>query len=140
MDSKIELNSNMFQFDRKCFILSTALFCLLVFIALFVRDQFVRPFLGDVLVIWWLYLFLKSFIKIKNTTLAHIVLLIACIIEVSQFYNLVTVLGLQNIPAIKIILGATFDWLDLLAYLIGWSTILLTEVYLFKIRNDRAMT
>ncbi|TKB49197.1 DUF2809 domain-containing protein [Ferrimonas aestuarii] len=91
------------------------------------NDNFVRPFLGDVIVVGWLYLFLKSFIAINRTKLAHFVLLIAYAVEASQYFSLVSILGLQHIDAVRIIFGATFDWLDLLAYTIGWGCVLLIE-------------
>lgn len=122
----------MLKFNIKSFLLSLIFLGSLIYIALFVNDQFVRPFLGDVLVVGWLYLCVKSFIKIKNSTLAHSVLLFACMIEVAQFFNLVTLLGLQHIKAARIIIGSTFDWLDILAYGIGWACILLIEFYRFK--------
>ncbi len=100
---------------------------MLVYIALFVNDKFVRPFLGDVIVVVWLYLFLKSFITINRYKLAHFVLVFAYAVEVSQYLNLVSTLGLQHISAVRVILGATFDWLDLFAYTISWACILLIE-------------
>ena len=112
--------------------MSCILLSVLVYIALFVHDQFVRPFLGDVLVVIWLYLCLKSFIKMQSDKLAHAVLFFAYAIEIAQYYDLVTVLGLQHIRAARIIIGSTFDWLDLLAYTIGWFFILLIERYRLK--------
>ncbi|MHC5791744.1 DUF2809 domain-containing protein [Streptococcus pyogenes] len=47
--------------------------------------------------------------------------------KLSQYLNLVSILGLQHIDAVRIIFGATFDWLDLVAYTIGWGCILLIE-------------
>lgn len=117
----------MFHFNKKYFFCSVVVFLVLVFIALFVNDNFIRPFLGDVIVVGWLYLFLKSFITINRTKLAHFVLLIAYAVEVSQYFSLVSTLGLQHIDAVRIIFGATFDWLDLLAYTIGWGCVLLIE-------------
>lgn len=117
----------MFQFNKKYFLVSFALLLILIYIALFVNDQFVRPFLGDVLVVGWMYLFLASFIKVSRYKVAHAVLAFAYVIEIAQRYELVTVLGLEHIKAARIIIGSTFDWLDLLAYTIGWVVIILVE-------------
>lgn len=117
----------MFYFNKKYFFWSITLFLVLVYIALFVNDKFVRPFLGDVIVVGWLYLSLKSFIKGNCYKLAHFVLVFAYAVEVSQYLNLVSILGLQHIDAVRIIFGATFDWLDLVAYTIGWGCILLIK-------------
>ncbi len=117
----------MFHFNKNYFFWSFALFLVLAYIALFVNDKFVRPFLGDVIVVGWLYLSLKSFIKINSSMLAHLVLAFAYAIEIAQYFNLVSILGLQHIDAVRIIFGATFDWLDLFAYTIGWGCILFIE-------------
>nr|WP_238486413.1 DUF2809 domain-containing protein [Motilimonas eburnea] len=111
-------------FSKAHFVCSTVLFAVLAYIALFVNDQFVRPFLGDVIVVVWLYTVLKSFLLIKSSWLAHFVLLFSYAVEVAQYFKLVSLLGLEHIKAVRIIFGATFDWLDLLAYTLGWLLIL----------------
>ncbi len=120
-------NIVMFQFDKKCFFLSVILFALLSYIALFVHDQFVRPFLGDVIVVVWLYFSLKCLLTMKPSKLAFVVLLLAYAIETAQYFHFVTLLGLEHIRAARIILGATFDWLDMLAYTIGWACVVIIE-------------
>jgi len=125
------------KFNKKYFIVSFIFLLVLVYIALFINDQFIRPFLGDVLVVGWLYLFLKSFIKIQSNKLANAVLIFACVLEVAQFYNLVAVLGLGHIKIARIIIGSTFDWLDILAYTIGWIFILLIERYRLKLYRNK---
>lgn len=127
----------MLKFNWKYFFSNIILFLVLVYIALFVNDKFVRPFLGDVLVVGWLYLLLKSFFKVKAATAAHAVLIFACAVEVAQCYNIVAVLGLEHIKAARIIIGATFDWLDILAYGIGWGCILLIEHYRCRAQQAR---
>lgn len=117
----------MFQFNKKCFFLNIALLAVLIVIALYVKDQFIRPFVGDILVVFWIYLFIKTFIKISSYELVHFVLLFCFSVEIAQFYDLVSILGLQDNKIASIVLGATFDWFDLLAYLIGWFVILMIE-------------
>ena len=122
----------MFHFQRNYFFLSLAIFLSLIYIAIYVNDQFVRPFLGDVLVVFFLYFFLKSLIKIKNYYLAHSVLIFAFLVEFSQYFNLVNVLGLQDNQLARIIIGATFDVLDLLAYTIAWAVIFIVDYYWYR--------
>ena len=129
----------MYLFDKKYFISSLVLLSLLIYIALFVNDQFVRPFVGDVLVVIWLYSFLKSFIKINSDKLAHLVVGFSYLIEIGQYYNLVSILGLQHIKAARIIIGSTFDWLDLLGYTIGWGIILVSEYYRLKRKKNKKL-
>jgi len=124
---------NLFRFNKNYFFLNVILFLVLAYIALYVKDQFVRPILGDVLVVGWLYLFLASFIKLPWYKLAHFVLFVAYAIEVAQYFNLITILGLQHIEVVRIIFGSTFDWLDLVAYTIGWICVLLIEYYRLRL-------
>lgn len=125
----------MFQFKSKHFVASCGLFLLLVYIALFVNDQFVRPFLGDVLVVIWLYLLLQAFLKIKPYTLAFWTLLFSYAIELAQRYNVLELLGLQDIKVARIILGSTFDWFDILAYTLGWLVIVIGH-YVYKANQE----
>ncbi len=118
------MRAKVLGFNKAYFVCCLVLFALLAYIALFVNDQFVRPFLGDVIVVVWLYTVFKSFLLVKSSWLAHFVLLFSYAIEVAQYFKLVSLLGLEHIKAVRIIFGATFDWLDLLAYTLGWLLIL----------------
>jgi hypothetical protein len=104
---------------------SIGLFLVLAFIAFFVRDRFIRPFIGDVLVVIWLYLTLAAFIQTNGYWLATGVLAFACALEVGQYFGLVRLLGLEHLQIARVVLGATFDWLDLLAYALGWLCVML---------------
>ncbi|GIU38106.1 DUF2809 domain-containing protein [Shewanella schlegeliana] len=115
----------MFTFKLRYFIGSCAVLLLLSFIALFIHDGFIRPFVGDLLVVVWMFLFLISFIHVSPMKLSISVLLLAYGVEVAQFFNLVDRLGLQSYPLARVIIGSTFDWLDFLAYSLGWLTILI---------------
>ncbi len=71
----------MFKLNFKYLISSIVLLFVLIFIAMFVKDQFIRPFIGDVLVVIWMYLVLKSFLDLKYKTAASIVLVFAFSID-----------------------------------------------------------
>lgn len=100
------------------------LFVILTAIALWVRDSFVRPFLGDVLAVIWLYLLARTFIKANPSLLAALTLAFAFALETAQYFSLIKHLGLEHVKLARVILGATFDWFDLLAYLMGWFVIM----------------
>lgn len=116
----------MIRLSKRELALSVVLLLILVFIALFVRDRFIRPFMGDVLVVIWMYLTLAAFIRASRFKLATAVLGFACALEVGQYFELVHRLGVAHIPVVRVILGATFDWLDLLAYALGWLVVVLS--------------
>lgn len=90
-----------------------------MFIALFVRDGFVRPFLGDVLAVVWVHLVGRAvFLRSPGWT-ALGALAVACLIELGQWFRVVDLLGLGGSRVARVVFGATFDPLDLLAYALG---------------------
>jgi len=124
----------MFTFHKTYFYLTLLIFCVEVFIAVFVRDNFVRPYLGDILVVILIYCFLKSFLNLSVLKTALFVLLLAFSIEFLQYLKFIKLLGLENSSFGGTILGTSFDWLDLLNYTIGIVILLLAEKYIIK--ND----
>jgi Protein of unknown function (DUF2809) len=125
----------MFIFNKKYFYFTLLLFAIEVCIAMFVHDGFIRPFIGDVLVVIVIYCFVRTFYKMRSTPAAIAVLAFAWTIEILQSFNLVQILGLQNNKIMAVAIGNTFDWKDLLAYAIGTIVILLMEN---RIKLDRS--
>ncbi|MBC8531908.1 DUF2809 domain-containing protein [Christensenellaceae bacterium NSJ-53] len=87
-----------------------------IFIALYVRDDFVRPLVGDALVIVLLYAFFRIFIHRPMPFLPLLILLFAAAVEVSQVFDLVGKLGLGDSKFFRTLLGSTFDPWDLVFY------------------------
>ena len=98
-----------------------------VLIALFVHDQFIRPYIGDFLVVILIYCFVKSFLNTRVLPTALGVLLFAYTVELLQYFRIVEVLGLQHSRAARIIIGSSFEWLDMLAYTLGILMVILVE-------------
>ncbi len=107
------------QVNKKYLLIFLLILFIEVFIALFVRDQFIRPFIGDALVTVLLFAFCRIFYKGSSIKLATAVLIFSFTIEFFQFLKLIEIIGLQNNKIAVTVLGATFDCLDLLAYFLG---------------------
>ena len=122
----------MLKFNKNYFALFVLLFFVEVLIAIFVHDNFVRPYLGDVIVVILIYCFLKSFIRITVLEAAVSVLLFAFIIEFLQFLNIVEILHLERNKIAKTVLGTSFSWMDMLMYVIGIAIVIIAEKSLFK--------
>jgi hypothetical protein len=122
----------MRSFNKNYFGFAVLIFCIEVLIALFVKDRFVRPYLGDVLVVMLLYCFFKSFVKLPVLTVSLLVLVIAFGIEFLQFLNVVQMLHLEQSKIARTVLGTSFSWIDLLTYCIGIAIVLLVEKYGLK--------
>lgn len=123
----------MITFNRRYFFFSIIIFVIEVFIVLFVRDKFVRPYIGDLLVVIFLYALLKAFLKLKVITAATTVLVFACIIEFLQYFKIVHLLGLENSTSARVILGSTFEWEDIFVYMVGIGIVLFYE---FKFKKE----
>lgn len=118
-----EMNDNntgiYFRFSTIHGLKSFICFIALVVIALYVRDSFIRPTFGDVLVVVWLYYLLASILSMPVKWLAALVVLIAFVVEFGQLLQVATWLGIESPSLLAMILGATFDWKDLFTYGVG---------------------
>ena len=103
-----------------------------VLIALFVRDKFVRPYVGDMLVVVVLYTFLRCFIPEKIRLLPLYVFLFAAFVEGMQAVNIVELLGLEDNRFFRVLIGSTFDWMDIACYGIGCGLLGLFEYAVWK--------
>jgi Protein of unknown function (DUF2809) len=117
----------MLKFNLKYFLLTIILFLTEVVIALFVTDTLIRPFVGDLLVVVLIYCFLRIFLQIDYRKIAAAVLLFAFTIEILQYFDYVKLLGLENNRVLSTAMGRTFEWLDFVAYFVGFLIILLCE-------------
>ena len=107
------------QFNLKYFVFTILLFITEVIIAVYVHDSFVRPYIGDVLVVILIYCFFLSFLKLPKLKVAISTLLFAFVVETLQYFNFVQILGLQHSKLANIIIGNSFAWADMVAYVAG---------------------
>jgi DNA integrity scanning protein DisA with diadenylate cyclase activity len=91
------------------------------------HDAFVRPYGGDFLVVILLYCFFKSFIDASVTKTAAGVLAFAYLVELSQYFHLVQILGLNHSRTALIFLGNSFSFSDLLCYTLGIHLVVIIE-------------
>ena len=117
----------MFRFRQGYFVLTVLLFLTEVLIAVYVHDNFIRPYFGDFLVVFLMYCFLKSFIDGDMLLTVIAVLLFSYLIEVLQYLNFVEWMGLGDSEIARNLIGTSFAWMDILAYTAGALAILLFE-------------
>ena len=103
------------------------LFLIEAAIALWVHDRFIRPYIGDVLVVVLVYVFVRIFFPSGARHLVLYVFLFAVCVEVLQYFRLVELLGLQAFRAARIILGSVFDLKDIACYGVGCLGLALFE-------------
>ena len=117
----------MLRFNLKYFLLAILLFVTEVLIALYVHDSFIRPYAGDYLVVIFIYCVVRSIWQSRVVPVAIGVLIFACFVEVMQYFNAVQLLGLQHSRVARIVIGTSFEWSDILAYILGIFTVILVE-------------
>lgn len=90
-----------------------------VLIALFVHDSFIRPYVGDVLVVFVIYLFIRIMIPEKCKWLPVYLFIFAVGVEIGQYFHIVEKLGLSDNIFMRILIGSTFDMKDIICYGVG---------------------
>lgn len=103
-----------------------------IFIALYVHDSFVRPYIGDVLVVVVIYTFIRTFIPEKCSMLPLYIFLFATGVEILQLIHFVGLLGLEENGFFRILIGSVFDLKDVLCYAIGCFILGLYEGILIR--------
>ena len=100
-------------------LLALALLLIEVVIALFVRDRFIRPYLGDVLAVILVYAALRATLRIDVIPAAVTAFLIAVAIEFGQYFHVLDLLDLADNRIARTVLGYGFEPQDFLAYAAG---------------------
>lgn len=104
-----------------------------ILIALFIHDQFVRPYIGDVLVVVVLYFLVRVLLPEGYIWLPAFLFVFATGVEILQYFNLVELLGLSGNKFMRVLLGSVFDVKDIVCYGVGGAVLQMWE--LFKREN-----
>lgn len=121
----------IFRFRKWHLLAAIVLLLVEIYIALYVRDRFVRPYLGDAFATMLVYFGARSLISTRRWIMGVLALAIGCGIELLQYANLLTILGWQQSRLARTLLGSSFEWGDILAYTIG---------VLLAVEIDRALS
>ncbi len=90
-----------------------------ILIALFVHDAFVRPYLGDVIVVVLIYFFIRFIFPDGIRLLPLYVFMFSTAVEVGQYFDFVNLIGLGGNALAEVILGTSFSFVDIICYLAG---------------------
>jgi predicted membrane channel-forming protein YqfA (hemolysin III family) len=111
------------------------LFAIETFIAVFIRDDFIRPYAGDILVVVLIYCFIKIFTQKDHRLLPLYIFIFAAFVELCQYFRIVNLLGLHENKIIGIIAGSVFDMKDIICYLIGCIGLMLFDEGMRRIKK-----
>lgn len=103
-----------------------------VLIALYVNDRFIRPYVGDMLVVIVIYTFVRIFVPEGWPLLPFAIFIFAIFVEILQWFHIVDVLGLSDSRFFRVLIGGVFDWKDILCYGLGCA---LVGVYEYALRR-----
>jgi hypothetical protein len=125
------------RFDPLSLAWAVALLLVLVLLATVgARWGWLRSFFGDVLAVVWVYLVFKSFVAARVLPLALAALGVGLAVELGQLLASAWHLHIPN-RALRIVLGSTADWWDVLAYVIGFAAVLATEAVCGAVKAAR---
>ena len=113
---------------RQGYALATAILLLTeVLIALFVKDRFVRPYLGDTLAVALVYCALRATLDLRSLGAATLAIAVAVMIEFGQYFHVLRVVGLEGNLIARTVLGTGYEARDFFAYLAGAIGVLAIE-------------
>lgn len=119
---------------KKVYIIAALiLFVIEVLIERYAHDDFIRPYLGDFFVVILIYSAVMSVSNFKVMSVAITTLLFSYVIEIAQYAQVVSLLGLEDNKIARIIIGTSFSWWDVLMYTLGILFVLMVERWNFKI-------
>lgn len=112
---KPKFNKNFFLISILTFVVGIVLF--------FFSSGFIRNYIGDVVVVIFLYSLLSTFFKIRIQIKAAAIFLLAVFVELAQLF-----IQMPTNQIASITLGSSFDKFDIIAYIIGLIIITLYEL------------
>lgn len=103
---------------KRTFYLTATIILLIieVLIALYVHDNFIRPFVGDAIVVIVIYTFVRIFMPEKCRLLPLYIFLFAVAVELLQGIHIVNILGVADNRFLRTLIGDSFDIMDILCY------------------------
>lgn len=90
-----------------------------IYIGLYVRDRFIRPYFGDVLVTALLCCLFRAVYPKEVRLLPLYVFLFSVVVEITQYFDLVKLLGWENNVFLSVIMGRSYSWKDIVCYAAG---------------------
>jgi len=88
-------------------------------IAMFIGGGFIRHHFGDILIVIFIYCFVRTLIRNRLKWLWLYIFAFATFVEFMQYLGLVYMLGLGDSQLARVVIGTTFDWWDIVMYFVG---------------------
>ena len=108
-----------------------------IYIAICIKGGFVRHYAGDVLAVILLYALARAIFSVPPLNLPLKIFAFAAALELAQYLGAVQILGIEN-KILKVMIGGTFDFADLLCYAAGCVLAGVYEKFESKNRQRRS--
>lgn len=96
---------------------------------------FIRYSLGDVIVIPTLYCLIRIFTSALKKTLPFLIFIFACFVEFMQYIGICDILHIPQGSILRIIIGTTGLWSDIICYAAGMIIIYLYVIFSKEEKN-----
>ena len=116
------------KFNLKYLITFLLLFVIIAVIAIFMPGGFIRYHFGDILIVIFIYCFIRILVRNKFKWLPLYIFIFATLVEIGQYFGLVYILGLGHSQIARVVVGTTFDPYDILMYAIGCILIFIYDI------------
>ncbi len=103
-----------------------------ILIGAFVHDAFVRPYVGDVLVVILIYCLIRIVKPTGIKLLPLYVFIFALIVELLQLAKIVDLIGIPHDSIVAIMVGTSFSFIDIICYAVGCGITYVTELIIKK--------
>lgn len=110
------------------------LLCIEIFIAVYIHDDIIRPYIGDIIVIPVLYSLIRIFIPEKCRFLPLYIFMFSIFTEFMQYIKIMDILHIEN-QILRTITGTSFSYIDIVCYFIG--SIIITIWEIISIKNSK---
>ena len=116
----LSINKSKFSQNKRVIwsVIGIIILAMEIYIAIFIKGGFIRHYIGDVLATAMLYAFGRAMFRVAPINLAICVFVISLFIEAVQYLKILEILGVKS-STLRIIFGGTFDWTDIICYLVG---------------------
>ena len=116
------------KFSLKYLVAFLLLFAAIAVIAIFFTEGFIRYHFGDILIVIFIYSFIRILVRNRLRLLSLYIFIFATLVEIGQYFGLVYILGLGHSQLARIVIGTTFDPYDILMYAIGCALIVIYDI------------
>ena len=107
------------------------LFAVEIIIGMYVHDSFVRPYVGDMLVVILLWALVRIFIPRKAVWLSGAIFVFSVLVELTQLIPLADFLGIEN-RLVRVLMGTSFAVGDIFVYAAGCAVTAVVDIAVFR--------